>query len=277
MKNVSLFTKSFKFLVRLSSICVLWFVIFRLIRVIFFNENFYVYTENCIIPKIVMFLIYEIDAFILIFLIFVPTQFYLFGVMAVIYSATVFIDQPQNNMEIPIFLTGFLVLALTGFFSKKGKIKTISFVILFILLNLSEIRFGTHIFIVSVFSKILFFFTVMLILLIPFHLSLGKPIFTSDKVLDLSAFPDLTIRDIEWIKLILRETKYETIARKYNLSEGTVKNNFARIFKILNVGDRIHFMAVYGGCKVLNGDSNQTKVLTFLKDVFFGQIEKKGV
>lgn len=109
----------------------------------------------------------------------------------------------------------------------------------------------------------------MLILLISFHLSLGKLIFTSDKVLDLSAFPDLTIRDIEWIKLILKEIKYETIARKYNLSEGTVKNNFARIFKILNVGDRIHFMAVYGGCKVLNGDSNQTKVLTFLKDVFW--------
>lgn len=119
MKNVSLFTKSFKFLVRLSSISVLCFVIFRLVRVIFFNENFYVYTENCIIPKIVMFLIYVIDAFILIFLIFVPTQFYLFGAMAVIYSATVFIDQPQNNMGILIFLTGFLILALTGFFSKK--------------------------------------------------------------------------------------------------------------------------------------------------------------
>lgn len=269
MKNVSLFTKSFKLFVRLASLAVLGFVIFRLTKVIFFNGNFYVQTENCIIPKIVMFLIYTLDAFVLTFLIFVPSQFWLFGVMSIFYSATVFIDQPQNNMGILIFLVGILVLALTGFFQKRGKIKTILFSIFFILLILSEIRFGRHIFIVSVFSKILFSFTVALILLLAFHLSLGKLIFTSDKILDLSAFPDLTMRDAEWIELILQETKYDTIARKYNLSEGTVKNNFARIFKILNVSDRIHFMSVYGGCKILKENTSQTKVLTFLKDVFW--------
>lgn len=269
MKNVSPFTKSFKLFVRVASLAVLGFVIFRLTRVIFFNKDFYIQTENCIIPKIVMFLIYTLDAFVLVFLIFVPTQFWLFGAMAIIYSATVFIDQPQNNMGILIFWVGILVLALTGFFSKKGKIKTISFSTLFILLILSEIRFGIQTFAVSLFSKSLFFFTVTLILLISFRLSLGKLIFTSDKILDLSAFPDLTMRDTEWIELILQETKYETIARKYNLSEGTVKNNFARIFKILNVSDRIHFMSVYGGCKILKENTSQTKVLTFLKDVFW--------
>ena len=88
-------------------------------------------------------------------------------------------------------------------------------------------------------------------------------------VIDISTFPDLTIRDAEWIELILRETKYETIARKYNLSEGTVKNNFARIFRILNVSDRIHFLSVYGGCKVIYGNTKHIKVSTFLRDVYW--------
>lgn len=79
----------------------------------------------------------------------------------------------------------------------------------------------------------------------------------------------MTIRDAEWIELILRETKYETIARKYNLSEGTVKNNFARIFRILNVSDRIHFLSVYGGCKVIYGNTKHIKVSTFLRDVYW--------
>lgn len=112
----------------------------------------------------------------------------------------------------------------------------------------------------------------ILILLFAFRLSLDKLIFTSDKILDLSAFPDLTIRDTEWIELILKETKYETIARKYNLSEGTVKNNFARIFKILNVSDRIHFMSVYGGCKVLKENSSRTKVSVFFKRFFLDKL-----
>lgn len=215
-----------------------------------------------------MLLLYFFDALILILLIFMPTNFFLFGIICIIHYVTILIDQPENNMGLLIFITGILVLALTGFFRKKGKIKTVFFALIFQISIFSEIRFGSYNFIFSIFSKIHFFFIMILILLFAFRLSLDKLIFTSDKILDLSAFPDLTIRDTEWIELILKETKYETIARKYNLSEGTVKNNFARIFKILNVSDRIHFMSVYGGCKVLKENSSRTKVSVFFKRFF---------
>lgn len=269
MENKNLFTKSFRFLARAASSAVFCFVVLRLVQVIFSGEDFYVRSEHCLIPKNIMLFIYAVDALILLFLIFVPTKFWLFGAMSIFYSATVFIDQPQNNMGILIFVVGIQILALTGFFQKKGKLKTISFSVLYILLILSEIRFGKRIFILSLVSKSLFFFTVVLILIFSFHLSLGKLIFTSEKVFDISAFPDLTIRDAEWLRLILKETKYDTIARKYNLSEGTVKNNFRRIFKILNVSDRINFMSVYGGCKIVDGSFKNIKVTEFLKDVFW--------
>lgn len=270
MESKNLFTKSFKIFVRFLSAFVLIVAVFRISEIFIVGNAFYNHSDkNCFIPESATLFLYFFDAFILIFLIFMPTKFYLFGAISVIHSITILIDQPENNMGILIFITGILVLALTGFFRKKGKLKTCFFSLLFQFLIFSEIRFGGHSFLFSILSKLLFFFIVILILLLSFRLSLDKIIFTSDKILDLSAFPDLTMRDAEWIELILKETKYETIARQYNLSEGTVKNNFARIFKILNVCDRIHFMSVYGGCKVLTENSSRAKVSIFLKDVFW--------
>ena len=129
--------------------------------------------------------------------------------------------------------------------------------------------FGKQSFLLSIYSKLIIFFIINLFLFFSVQLCLDKLILTYNKVIDISTFPDLTIRDAEWIELLLRETKYETIARKYNLSEGTVKNNFARIFRILNVSDRIHFLSVYGGCKVIYGNTKHIKVSTFLRDVYW--------
>lgn len=193
--------------------------------------------------------------------------FFLFGFIAILYSFAIFIDQPQN--DIGIFIIGILSLAITGFFRKKGKIKTITFFLIFVFLLISEIRFEKNIFILSVTSKIFFFFTDVIVFVLSYYLSLGKIIFKTNKFINLADFPDLTLRDAEWIELILKETKYETIAKEYNLSEGTVKNNFHRIFKILNVTDRIHFMSVYSGAKILNSDKIEKKFTTFLKETFW--------
>jgi len=140
---------------------------------------------------------------------------------------------------------------------------------LYVVLIFSELRFGLKIFVSSLISKSLFFFTLVVIILLSFRLALGKLIFTGDKILDLSEFPDLTLRDAEWIELILKETKYDTIARLYGLTEGTVKNNFGRIYRIMGISDRIHFMSVYGGCKVMARSSEQIQVAAFLKDIFW--------
>ena len=270
MESNKLFTKSFKNFIRFVSLFALSVVIFRVIELFVFNCTFYNHSDkNCFISDTAMFFIYLIDAFVLILLIFTPTKFILFGIISIIHSITILIDQTENNIGILLFYTGILVLALTGFFQKKGKIKTIIFTLLFQILIFSEIRFGKQSFLLSIYSKLIIFFIINLILFFSVQLCLDKLILTYNKVIDISTFPDLTIRDAEWIELILRETKYETIARKYNLSEGTVKNNFAKIFRILNVSDRIHFLSVYGGCKVIYGNTKHIKVSTFLRDVYW--------
>lgn len=269
MKNKLLYSGNFKRFVRMASFVALCVALYRLAKVIITGCDFYDYTEHCIIPKKFMLILYAIFVLFFIVLIFVPTYFFLFGFIAISYSFAIFIDQPKNDIGIFIFIIGILSLAIAGFFRKKGKIKSIIFSLIFISLLISEIRFGKNLFISSLTSKFFFFFTDIVVFVLSYYLSLGRFIFTTDKVLNLADFPDLTLRDIEWIKLILKETKYETIAKEYNLSEGTVKNNFHRIFKILNVSDRIHFMSVYSDAEVLDNSQVEKKFSTFVKEIFW--------
>lgn len=63
-------------------------------------EEFYVRSENCLIPVTAMILIYFASAIVLIFVFVVPAEFWLFGALAVIYSAAVLFDQPQNGLSL---------------------------------------------------------------------------------------------------------------------------------------------------------------------------------
>ncbi len=47
-----------------------------------------------------MILIYFASAIVLIFVFVVPAEFWLFGALAVIYSAAVLFDQPQNGLSL---------------------------------------------------------------------------------------------------------------------------------------------------------------------------------
>ncbi len=276
MENKNLFSSSFKVFVRLASAIFICFIIVRALQIITGESGLYSSEMNMILPKNIALALLAVSAGLIIFVFVVPKFFWIFGVVALFYASAIFIDQPKNNLGIFIFIAGIQVLVLTGFFQKNSRLKTILFSLLYILLILSEIRFGWKIFLLSLISKTGFFLVTVFVILLSFHIGLGKVVFTSDKILDLSAFPDLTIRDAEWLRLVLKETKYDTIAREYNLTEGTVKNNFMRIFKTLGVQDRIHFMSVYGGCKIVDGSFRNARVTTFLKDIFWPQKERKG-
>lgn len=273
MENKNLFSKSFKVFVRLASSFFICFIVVRAVQIIIGENEFFSSAENMLLPKNVALALLSVSAGFIIFVFIAPRFFWIFGVVAILYASAIFIDQPKNNLGIFIFIAGIQVLVLTGFFQRKSRIKTILFSLLYILLILSEIRFGLRIFLLSLISKTSFFLVTVFVILLSFHIGLGKVIFTYDKTLDLSDFSDLTVRDAEWLRLVLKKTKYDTIARKYNLTEGTVKNNFMRIFKTLGVQDRIHFMSVYGNCKIVDSSFRNARVTTFLKDIFWPQNE----
>ncbi len=142
------------------------------------------------------------------------------------------------------------ILFSRGFFRKKRLFKTVCAVILFFIIFSTELRFGIADFVKSLFYVAEYSFIIALIILFYYLYLRNQGKSPIEKILDLSLFPDLTDRDKEWIELILKETKYSTIANQYNVTEGTVKNRMRIIFKILDVSDRIGFIATYGGFEI---------------------------
>ena len=93
-------------------------------------------------------------------------------------------------------------------------------------------------------------------LLVIFYLIMKKHneetyIAASNKTLDLRNYQSLSQRDKEWIKLVLKETKYDEIANPYKVTSWTVRNLLMKIYKTLGVGDRIGLMATYSNCTVI--------------------------
>ena len=70
------------------------------------------------------------------------------------------------------------------------------------------------------------------------------------RILDLSQYPELTLRDKEWLRDIIEEKKYEDIARDSGITIGTLKNRMHQIFLVIGVEDRIQLLATYGGYEV---------------------------
>ena len=70
------------------------------------------------------------------------------------------------------------------------------------------------------------------------------------RVLDLSQYPELTLRDKEWLRDILDEKKYEEIASASGVTVGTLKNRMHQIFNVIGIEDRIQLLANYGGYEV---------------------------
>lgn len=153
----------------------------------------------------------------------------------------------QNPVGFVLYIAACAILFARGYFRKNRWPKVGFFAVVFASLLFSEIRFGTYEFLKSIFAFLCYSFLIFVIILF-YYLYLrnhGKS--TLEKFLDLSSFPDLSDRDKEWLELVLKETKYSTIATEYDVTEGTVKNRMRYIYKVLEVSDRIGLMATYGG------------------------------
>ena len=178
---------------------------------------------------------------------------YRFGLMAIIsftYAVAILVFEriSSNTMGLSMYVLTYVFLMARGFFRKHGKIKTILAVVIFFAMFISEIRFGVESFFsLDVISLLGFSLVLLLIIFFTYQISMQNNNSGNEKILHLSQFPELSNRDKEWLKLVQQETKYEVIANQYNVSFGTVRNRFHQIYKIIEVSDRIGFMATYGG------------------------------
>lgn len=151
------------------------------------------------------------------------------------------------------------------------KQKNIFTIIIFILLNLSQIRFGSKIFLNSLIQTVGFSFIYLLsIYFIKAAIRNDYNTNSSSNILNLKNYDKLTIRDALWLIQIQNKVKYDAIAIKSKVAPGTVKNRFKFIFSVLEVGDKQGFINEYSTFAICYGEysSEQISSMTFTDDDF---------
>ena len=189
---------------------------------------------------------------VFIFLLFKPKQFVLFSLVAFIYSFKIIAIETvvANPLGIILYTLGVSCLLYRGFYQKNNHIKTYATLLLSIALLSLSLRFGLLCFINSIVYTL--GYGLAFLVSIFFVVNFLKIVYENKtaRVLDLSQYPELTLRDKEWLRDILDEKKYEEIANDSGITVGTLKNRMHQIFLVIGVEDRIQLLANYGGYEV---------------------------
>lgn len=189
---------------------------------------------------------------IFIILLFIPHKFELFSLVAFIYSFKIIAIETvvENPIGILLYILGVSCLLFMGFYKKNSHIKTYITLLLYIALISLSMRYGLLSFINSLVYTL--GYGLAFLVSIFFVVNFLKIIYLSRhaRIWDLSQYPELTLRDKEWLRDIIEEKKYEEIARESGITVGTLKNRMHQIFNVIGVEDRIQLLANYSGYEV---------------------------
>ena len=156
----------------------------------------------------------------------------------------IWIDYIDSFSFVPIFLffLSFIFFYITGFYEKFTILKYIVTIIIYLILILTPLRLGFFSYISSLIQNLAVSFCSVVLIFILFVLTETK---SNSKYLNLHDFPELTQRDSEWLNALLNNEKYESIAIRYEMSPGSVKNRFKVIFKTLGLAGKTDFLNKY--------------------------------
>lgn len=174
-------------------------------------------------------------------------------------------------MGLFMYILTVAMLYARGFYNIHKKQKNIFTIIIFILLNLSQMRFGSKIFLNSLIQTVGFSFIYLLsIYFIKAAIRNDYNTNSSSNILNLKNYDKLTIRDALWLIQIQNKVKYDAIAIKSKVAPGTVKNRLKFIFSVLEVGDKQGFINEYSTCEICYSEysSEQISSMTFTDDDF---------
>ena len=212
-----------------------------------------------------------ISIFLLFFVLIYPQKIEVCSVITFIYSLQIFIFEPNNTMGLFMYILTVAMLYARGFYNIHKKQKNIFTIIIFILLNLSQMRFGSKIFLNSLIQTVGFSFIYLLsIYFIKAAIRNDYNTNSSSNILNLKNYDKLTIRDALWLIQIQNKVKYDAIAIKSKVAPGTVKNRLKFIFSVLEVGDKQGFINEYSTFAICYGEysSEQITSMTFTDDGF---------
>ena len=264
-KKKTFYTKKTLLLFRLFALIAIVILITSFIYSIIYKNLFSSYSNT------IFYFTNIISIFLLFFVLIYPQKIEVCSVITFIYSLQIFIFEPNNTMGLFMYILTVAMLYARGFYNIHKKQKNIFTIIIFILLNLSQMRFGSKIFLDSLIQTVGFSFTYLLsIYFIKAAIRNDYNTNSSSNILNLKNYDKLTIRDALWLIQIQNKVKYDAIALKSKVAPGTVKNRLKFIFSVLEVGDKQGFINEYSTFEICYGEysSEQITSMTFTDDDF---------
>lgn len=264
-KKKPFYTKKTLLLFRLFALIAIVILITSFIYSIIYKNLFSSYSNT------IFYFTNIISIFLLFFVLIYPQKIEVCSVITFIYSLQIFIFEPNNTMGLFMYILGIAMLYARGFYNKYRKQKNIITILIFIALNLTQIRFGSEMFFESFIQTVGFSFIFLLIIyFLNAAIQNDYNINNSSKKLNLKNYNKLTIRDALWLIQIQNKVKYDAIAIKSKVAPGTVKNRLKFIFSVLEVGDKQGFINEYSTFEICYGEysSEQISSMTFTDDGF---------
>lgn len=197
--------------------------------------------------------------FVLLFIIF-PHRLEFVSVISSIFSILIIFNEPSSPMGIMMLAVCLTSLYVRGYFTRYRRIKNCIAILVFLLLQCSQIRFGFDIFINSIVTNLGYAFACTLILFFTSkYVSNLEQQNAEVRKLDLQEFEGLKRRDAEWLSMIQKKIKYESIAIEEKMTVGAVKNRLRIIYSTLDVGDKQGFLNRYADWEICYGDIFSSK------------------
>ncbi len=190
---------------------------------------------------------------IFVFLIFKPQKFILLGLIALFYSVDNLLSTNQvPYMGIPMFTLGIATFAIRGFFLKNKNLKISIFAAIYVI-SLTIPVFYDNDFAEHLITKIAISFITLISLFFfsEYSKQTGSKQATKDKILNIALFKGLDRSDMYLLQQVLDNKKYKEIAQSIHGSEGALRNKLSKIYKILEVGDRVGFLTIYSGYELV--------------------------
>ena len=225
----------------------------RIFDMIVNYPEYQVLTKSLFIRYVTVIITNLIFIGIFIFLIFTPQKFILIGIIALFYSFDALMTNIQQPyMGIPMFTLGIATFAIRGFFLKKKKLKISIFAAMYVISLIVPVfyddEFSEH-FITKI--AISFITLIAIFFFSEYANQTGSKQATKEKILNIASFKGLDRSDMYLLQQVLDNKKYKEIAHSIHGSEGALRNKLSKIYKILEVGDRVGFLTIYSGYELI--------------------------
>lgn len=196
------------------------------------------------------------NSFVIIFLFLLalfPYKIEFLAIVSFYYGVSCTLFDTCNPMGVCMYYLGNITLFIRGYYRKNGRKKLCSAVLFFIILLMSNLRYGINIFLSELIEKMGYCIVIGIqTLFLIYTINTSKNISKGEKkILNLADFPGGNEDDVLLLQKVLANKQYKEIASEVFRSEGTVRNRLNKVYDLLGVMDRMGFITTYMGYEII--------------------------